>query len=68
MMIDDLKNYGIALKHHPGTSIATVLSLLGFVAGAKGGYWFIRGMVGFAIMSLFWIPVLWTAWVDRNNP
>lgn len=38
------------------------LMLLGFLAGLRrpGGEWFISGLIGVSIMSIFWIPVLWT--------
>lgn len=58
------------LKQHPGVPIATALMFLGFVAGAKGEqseHWYIGGAIGVAVMCLFWIPVLLTAWSMRNE-
>lgn len=46
--------------------IATALLFFGFAAGAKGDHWFWGGMIGAGIMSIFWIPVLWTAWKLRG--
>jgi len=40
---------------------------LGFFAGAEGNEWALRGMVGAAVMCIFWVPVLWTAWEMRHD-
>ena len=63
-----MKKYINSLKQHPGVPIAAALSVMGFIAGAtRGGDWIMGGIGGAAIMSVFWIPVLWTAWEMRNN-
>lgn len=49
------------LKKHPGVPIAAALTCLGFAAGAKGEHWIVSGLIGAAIMSVFWLPVLLTA-------
>jgi uncharacterized membrane protein len=40
---------------------------LGFAAGAKGDKWILGGMIGAAVMCIFWVPVLWTAWEMRHD-
>lgn len=55
------------LRTHPGVPIATALTIIGFVAGAKGEQWYIGGAFGAAVMCIFWVPVLWTAWTMRNG-
>jgi uncharacterized membrane protein len=65
----EIRKYWKSLERHPGVPIAAACTALGFVAGAsKGGDWFVGGMIGAAIMSVFWLPVLWTAWDMRNGP
>lgn len=63
----ELQKYARALRAHPGVPIAAVLTALGFVSGAMGEHWIFGGMRGAAIMSVFWIPVLVTAWGMRNS-
>ena len=48
------------LKVHPGTPIAASLTVLGAIAGSDRGPngW----LIGVAFMSIFWIPVIYTAW------
>lgn len=48
-----MKKFTKRLKGHPGVPIAAALTLLGFVAG---------GVFGAAVLSVFWVLVLWTAW------
>ena len=55
------------LKCHPGVPVATALMFMGFVAGANGERWYIKGAIGAAIMCVFWIPVIATAWQRRND-
>jgi hypothetical protein len=59
-----IPKYWMLLKRHPGAPIASAITVMGFAAGAKGDEWIVGGLVGAAIMSIFWIPVLWTAWED----
>lgn len=44
--------------------MALIMQALGIVAGLKrpDGNW----ILGLCIMSVFWIPVIWTAWTGRN--
>jgi hypothetical protein len=63
----ELQKYLKTLRSHPGVPIATACMFLGFVAGARGEHWFRGGLVGAAIMCVFWIPVLLTAWSNRNG-
>ena len=65
--MSEMAKYRRSLKQHPGVPIATALVFLGFVAGAKGDDWALRGLIGAAIMCVFWVPVLWTAWDMRND-
>ena len=55
------------LKRHPGVPIATAMMFLGFFAGAEGNEWALGGMIGAAVMCIFWVPVLWTAWEMRHD-
>lgn len=58
MRKSEFYKYTESLIRHPGVPIATVLLLFGFLAGGFGGA---------AIMAVFWIPVLLTAWGMRNK-
>jgi len=40
---------------------------LGFAAGAKGDKWILGGTGCAAVMCIFWVPVLWTAWEMRHD-
>lgn len=53
------------LSNHPGVPVAFLFSVMGFVAGFQRGG-FVVGLIGAAGTSVFWIIVLWTAWVDRD--
>ena len=67
-MIAALSAYWRSLCRHPGVPIATAFSIFGFVAGvqrAHGVHWLHSGLLGAAIMSVFWVPVLLTAWFDK---
>jgi uncharacterized membrane protein len=64
----EMQKYAKSLVRHPGVPIATACTIIGFVAGAsKGDDWIMGGAIGATIMSVFWVPVLWTAWGMRNN-
>ena len=60
-----LRAYWRRLCRHPGVPIASICSGMGFAAGAHGSHWLRSGLLGFALMSLFWVPVLLTAWTDK---
>ena len=62
-----MRRYLSALRRHPGTPIAAVLTVLGFFAGygRPGMAPLYGGLFGAAVMSVFWIPVLATAWSNR---
>ena len=64
-MIAALSAYWRSVCHHPGVPIATGCSIMGFVAGAHGVHWLSSGLLGALIMSVFWIPVLRTAWSNK---
>jgi uncharacterized membrane protein len=64
----EMQKYRKSLERHPGVPIAAAFTALGFAAGAsKGGDWIVGGVIGAAVMSVFWLPVLWTAWDMRNG-
>lgn len=63
----EMKKYLRSLNRHPGVPIAAALMPFGFVAGAKADDWVVGGLVGAAIMCIFWLPVLWTAWEARHE-
>ena len=65
--MEELAKYWRSLKRHPGVPIATALMFLGFVAGARGEHWYIGGAIGAAVMCVFWVPVLGTAWSMRHD-
>lgn len=59
-----------ALDNHPGVAVVLMLNGLGFVAGATRLYepfGLTGGLFGVALTSVFWIPVLITAWTGRNG-
>ncbi len=57
-----IRNYWNALQKHPGVPIAGVYTILGFVAGMDRPGAPIQGaLIGAAIMSVYWLVVLWTA-------
>jgi hypothetical protein len=55
-----------SLGKHPGVMPAAIFTIMGFFAGLKSGSIF-GGLGGALIMSIFWIPVLCTAWTMRNS-
>ena len=55
-----MSRLGRGLAHHPGVLWATLFTILGFFAGIEHSM--TRAWIGAAIMSVFWIPVLLTAW------
>lgn len=65
--MNEWQKFTTRLKNHPGVPIATAFTFLGFVAGANGERWYIGGVVGAAVMCVFWVPVLLTAWSMRND-
>jgi len=58
-----------SLRDHPGVKIALLMHPMAFIAGMmKGGPdRLFYAMLGAAAMSIFWIPVLWTAWAMRDQ-
>jgi hypothetical protein len=54
------------LSKHPGVPVAAACSGFGFIAGLMHGS-LGRAFAGLAIMSVFWIPVLITAWNGRKK-
>lgn len=68
-MKQELSKFWKRLKNHPGVSVAIALQLMGSFAGltSRQDNVGLRALVGFGIMSIFWIPVLLTSWIDRNK-
>lgn len=58
------KVFLLSLLNHPGTPIAFILSVFGFFAGLEDGLQY--GFIAMGIMSIFWIPVVFTAWKNRE--
>lgn len=53
-----MKSYLRRLPSHPGFGVAIISTAMGAAAGRHGG---IRGViVGAAVMSILWVPVLIT--------
>jgi hypothetical protein len=61
-----MKTYRQSLSGHPGVPIAAACSGFGFIAGLMNGS-LLRAFGGLAIMSVFWVPVLITAWTWRKR-
>jgi hypothetical protein len=68
-MKQELSKFWKRLNNHPGVTFVIALQMLGVIAGlmSKQGDTGLRALLGFSIMSVFWIPVIWTAWTDRNR-
>lgn len=66
--MSEFKKFKRSLANHPGLWIATACSTMGFLAGLRredGD--FTTALIGAAVMSILWVPVLWTAWTMRNH-
>jgi hypothetical protein len=59
--------YLSGLASHPATPIAAALTAVGFLVGAHGDRWLAGGLFGAAVMSVYWLPVLWTARRGRHR-
>jgi len=61
--------FWLSLKSHPGVPVVFVFKITGVIAGLKrdGGDAIFYALFGFFVMSLFWIPVLWTAWAQKDT-
>lgn len=65
-----MKDFLRSLIKHPGVPVVITLQVMGFLAGM-----FRRGiednlfyaLISAGAMSVFWIPVIWTAWLDRKS-
>ena len=69
--MNDWKLFKLSLKNHPGVDVASWLTVAGILAGATGEHakndiW-MSMMIGGLAMSIFWIPVIWTAWTLRGQ-
>lgn len=61
------RSYRSRLASHPGTPIAAAMTAVGFLVGAHGDRWLTGGLFGAAVMSVYWLPVLWTARQGRRR-
>jgi hypothetical protein len=62
-----IKSYLHSLRRHPGVPVATIFTIMGFLAGLDRPGDPVRGaMIGAAITSICWPVVLWTAAKDAN--
>lgn len=67
MTLESLRQYSRSLKRHPGVPLASFFTVMGFIAGVqRTGNWLSGGLFGAAMLSVFWVPVLWTAWTLRE--
>lgn len=57
-----MNRYFSNLLNEPGFPIASFLTFIGFLSGATGDYWLEHGLIGALMMSIFWIPVLLSAY------
>lgn len=64
-----MKTYWLSLRNHQGVQVVFLMHTLGFVAGLmrEGGDKLFYATLGAAAMSVFWLPVLWTAWTGRKQ-
>ena len=64
----NLHLFWLSLKCHPGIPVVIVFELAGVIAGLgrAGGDALFYALLGFFVTSLFWIPVLWTAWAQKD--
>ena len=60
--------FWLSLKSHPGVPMVVAFELIGVIAGLGrvGSDVLFYALLGFFITSFFWIPVLWTAWTQKN--
>lgn len=64
----EFKKFAKSLKSPPGVPVASAFVVFGFIFGALAGDdWLFSGMRTAEVMCIYWIPVLWTAWTNRNN-
>jgi hypothetical protein len=62
--MSDWAAFRISLSAHPGPPIALLLTIWGAIAGIGRGEW--MPLWGALIMSVFWLPVVLTAWSGRK--
>jgi hypothetical protein len=56
-----------SLKTHPGVPFASIFTFLGAVAGFDRSGSVTGAVIGALIMSIYWFPVLITAWQYRHE-
>jgi len=62
----DCQMFCRSLSRHPGLGWATFFTAVGFLVGLHNRS-LPMALTGAAVMSIFWLPVLWTAWRYRGN-
>jgi len=63
--MSEWQKFKAKLNEHPGKELASIFSICSFVVGLSKGFLF---AIGIGLLgSIFWIPVLITAWTDRNK-
>ncbi len=60
-----IKRLKTGLRDHPGVLMATFFTIVGAVAGVEGGV--VGSVIGALIMSVFWLPVLVTAYQQGDR-
>lgn len=69
-MKNEWRKFIMSLSNHPGVAVVFALNVLGFIAGfgrLRPPSGMAGGLLGATIMSIFWVPVLLTAWTGRNG-
>lgn len=63
-----MKEYFKRLKSHPGIPVVLTMQAAGVLTGltSPNGNQIQRAILGFALFSLFWIPILWTNRLDKE--
>jgi len=61
----ELSKFRESLRRHPGVTPALVMTFAGILAGAQRSA--DAGLIGGLVTSVFWVPVLLTAWTGRNR-
>lgn len=65
-----MKGYWHSLRNHPGVPVVFLMQAMGFLAGMMrrgGGDNLFYAVMSAGAMSIFWIPVLWTAWTASKS-
>lgn len=62
-----MKMYWHSLRNHPGVPVVFLMHAMAFLAGMmrrEGDDNFFYALMSAGAMSIFWLPVLWTAYTS----